>query len=49
MNALPQLVSVPGMLEPHPPYDIWCTDDEHFILLKAQVGGYMQAAYELMN
>ena len=31
----------------HPPYDIWVTADGDFILLKAQVTGYMMTHYEL--
>ncbi|MFN2099912.1 hypothetical protein [Altererythrobacter sp. MF3-039] len=31
----------------HPVYDIWVTDDGDYILLKAQVGGYMMTHYEL--
>lgn len=38
---------VPGLLEEHPPYNLWCTNDDHFVLLKAEVGGYMQTRYEL--
>lgn len=38
---------VPGMPEEHPDYDLWCTTDGQFILLKAQVGGYMKTHYEL--
>ncbi len=30
----------------HPPYDVWCTEDE-YIFLKGAVGGYMQTYYEL--
>ena len=38
---------VPGLLEEHPEYELWCTSDGHYILLKAEVGGYMQTRYEL--
>jgi hypothetical protein len=31
----------------HPPYDVWCTDDGHYMFLKGAVGGYMQTYYEL--
>ena len=31
----------------HPPYEVWVTADDDFILLKAQVTGYMQTYYEL--
>jgi predicted dehydrogenase len=34
-------------VEEHPPYDVWCTADEDYILLKASAGGYMQTHYEL--
>lgn len=44
-----QVTSAPGLPEAHPPYDVWCTDDGHFTLLKAQVGGYMQTYYELVE
>jgi hypothetical protein len=33
--------------EEHPPYEVWCTADDDYILLKAGVGGYMQTHYEL--
>jgi len=33
----------------HPPYDVWCTADDDYILLKAAVGGYMQTHYELVS
>ena len=35
--------------EEHPPYDIWCTADDHYVFLKGEVGGYMQTAYELVS
>ena len=35
--------------EEHPPYDIWCTADDDYILLKAGAGGYMQTHYELVE
>ncbi len=38
---------VPGLPLEHPPYNLWCTNDGHFILLQAEVGGYMQTRYEL--
>lgn len=31
----------------HPPYDVWCTADEDYLLLRAGAGGYMQTHYEL--
>jgi len=33
--------------EEHPPYDVWCTADDDYILLRAGAGGYMQTHYEL--
>ena len=36
-----------GLPEEHPPYEMWCTNDEDGLLLKARVGGYMQTYYEL--
>lgn len=33
--------------EEHPPYEVWCTADDDYILLRASAGGYMQRAYEL--
>jgi len=33
--------------EEHPLYDLWCTSDGNYTFLKAEVGGYMQTAYEL--
>lgn len=38
---------VPGLLLKHPQYDLWCTSDGNYILLRAAVGGYMQTRYEL--
>lgn len=35
--------------EEHPPYDVWCTADDDYILLKAGAGGYMQTHYELTS
>lgn len=42
-----RFTDIPGLLQEHPPYDLWCTDDGDYVLLKATVGGYMQTAYEL--
>jgi hypothetical protein len=43
-----QVVDTAGNLpEEHPPYDVWVTADEDYILLRAAVGGYMQTHYEL--
>ena len=45
-----QLTGTAGNLpEEHPPYDVWCTADDDYILLKAGVGGYMQTHYELVE
>ena len=33
----------------HPPYEVWVTADDEFVLLKAQVSGYMMTQYELMS
>lgn len=45
-----QVVDTAGQLpDEHPPYDVWCTADEDFILLRAGVGGYMQTHYELVE
>lgn len=38
-----------GMPEEHPDYDLWVSADEHYILLRASVTGYMQTAYELSS
>ena len=35
--------------EEHPPYDVWCTADDDYILLQAGAGGYMQTHYELVE
>jgi hypothetical protein len=40
---------VPGMLVEHPIYDLWCTADGNYVLLKAEVGGYMKTRYELVE
>lgn len=43
-------VDTAGQLpQEHPPYDVWCTDDGHYIYLKGAVGGYMQTRYELVE
>lgn len=43
-----QVTDTAGNLpEEHPPYDVWCTADEDYILLRAGAGGYMQTHYEL--
>jgi len=38
-----------GLPEEHPPYEVWCTADDEYLLLKARVGGYMQSSYELLE
>ena len=44
-----QVVDTAGNLpEEHPPYDVWVHSD-NYLLLKAQVGGYMQTHYELVE
>jgi hypothetical protein len=42
-----RFVAVTGMAGEHPDYDMWTTTDGDFIVLKAQVAGYMQTGYEL--
>lgn len=43
-----QVTDTAGSLpEEHPPYDVWCTADEDYLLLRAGAGGYMQTRYEL--
>lgn len=45
-----QVVDTAGQLpEEHPPYNVWCTADDDYILLKASVDGYMQTHYELVE
>ncbi len=39
--------SVAGLPVEHPAYDLWCTSDGHYVLLRGVVGGYMQTRYEL--
>ncbi len=44
-----QVTDTAGNLpEEHPPYDVWCTADDDYILLRAGAGGYMQTHYELV-
>lgn len=38
-----------GLPEEHPPYDVWVTADDDYILLRAGVAGYMQTHYELVE
>ncbi len=43
-----QVVDTAGQLpEEHPPYNVWCTADDDYLLLKAGAEGYMQTHYEL--
>lgn len=44
-----RMVDIPGLPQDHPPYDLWCTADGDYVLLKARVTGYMQTAYELVS
>lgn len=45
-----QVVDTAGQLpEEHPPYNVWCTADDDFVLLKAGAAGYMQTHYELVE
>lgn len=44
-----RIVGVPGMPEAHPVYELWVTADDDYVLLKAEVGGYMQTTYELTD
>ena len=45
-----QVTDTAGNLpEEHPPYDVWCTADDDYILLRAGAGGYMQTHYELVD
>lgn len=38
-----------GLPEEHPPYEMWCTNDEDGLFLKGGVGGYMMTHYELVD
>ncbi|WP_317928512.1 hypothetical protein [Halioxenophilus sp. WMMB6] len=38
-----------GLPEEHPPYNVWVTADDDYILLRAGVEGYMQTHYELVE
>lgn len=42
-----RFVSSPGLPQEHPPYDVWCTNDGEFLLLRGITGGYMLTHYEL--
>ncbi len=42
-----RFVTTPGLPQAHPPYDVWCSNDEDFLFLRGTVGGYMLTHYEL--
>lgn len=42
-----RFIGLEGDPEGHPPYDIWVTDDEIGLLVKAGCGGHMLTHYEL--
>ena len=45
-----QVTDTAGNLpEEHPPYEVWCTADDDYLLLRAGAGGYMQTHYELVE
>ncbi len=45
-----QVTDTAGNLpEEHPPYNVWCTADDDYILLKAGAEGYMMTHYELVE
>jgi hypothetical protein len=45
-----QVTGTAGNLpEEHPPYDVWCTADDDYLLLRARAEGYMQTHYELTD
>ena len=45
-----QVVDTAGNLpEEHPPYNLWCTADDDYLLLRAGAEGYMQTHYELVE
>ena len=41
-------VSAEGLPEEHPPYEVWCSADDDYMLLRARAHGYMQTRYELV-
>lgn len=43
-----QVVDTGQLPEEHPPYQVWCTADEDYLLLKAAAEGDMQTHYELI-
>ena len=45
-----QVTGTAGNLpQEHPPYDVWCTADDDYLLLRASAEGYMQTHYELTD
>lgn len=45
-----QVVDTAGNLpEEHPPYNLWCTANDDYLLLRAGAEGYMQTHYELID
>ncbi|WP_415811328.1 hypothetical protein [Litorimonas haliclonae] len=38
-----------GLPEEHPPYEMWCSNDEQGFFLQGGVGGYMETWYELVS
>ena len=38
-----------GLPQEHPPYEMWCTNDEDGLFLKGGVEGYMMTHYELIE
>ncbi len=44
-----QFVSVEGLPEEHPIYNVWTSIDGDYVFLKGQVDGYMQTYYELVE
>ena len=44
-----RFVSTPGLPQEHPPYDVWCSNDEDYLFLRGTVGGYMLTHYELTD
>jgi len=47
--ALHFRIVAPELPEDHPPYDMWCTADGDYIILKGAVTGYMMTHYELIE
>ncbi len=44
-----RFVTTPGLPQEHPPYDVWCSNDDDFLFLRGTVGGYMLTHYELTD